>query len=153
MVAVRNAPTMLGADGPRVYFLTFTTPSEAHGLGGYMGNWAEVTITDGRLEVTAFGRTIDLYGEHQEKTIPHMSDEYAERYGDFLLNDVDNRIAGLEVWANVTVSPDFPSVAATIADLYPQSGGTQVDGVFVLDIYAVAKLMEITGWSTCPRWG
>ena len=51
---------MLGANGKRVYFIAFTTPAEAHGLGGYMGNWAEITMDQGHISVTGFGRTADL---------------------------------------------------------------------------------------------
>ncbi len=146
MTAVRNAPAMLGANEPRVYFIAFTTPVEVRGLGGFMGNWAEVTITEGQLEVTDFGRTLDLNsGGSSAKRLDGISQEYVERYGDFLLTNNDERIAGPNAWSNITGSPHFPSVAATMAELYPQSGGKQVDGVFVMDVYAIAKLMEITG--------
>jgi Protein of unknown function (DUF4012) len=146
MTAVNAAPAMLGADGARVYFIAFTTPVEVRGLGGFMGNWAEVTITDGDLEVTDFGRTLDLNsGGSATKRLDGISQEYADRYGDFLLTNNDDRVAGPNVWSNITGSPHFPSVAATIAELYPQSGGKTLDGVFVMDVYAIAKLMEITG--------
>ena len=45
---------LLGQDGPRTYFVAFTTPAEARGAGGYMATWAELremakaaTIRDG----------------------------------------------------------------------------------------------------------
>ena len=146
MTAVRNAPAMLGANEARVYFIAFTTPVEVRGLGGFMGNWAEVTITEGKMAVTDFGRTLDLNsGGASTKRLDGISQEYVDRYGDFLLTSNDDRIAGPNAWSNITGSPDFPSVAATMAELYPQSGGKKVDGVFVMDVYAIAKLMEITG--------
>ena len=40
--AIRMAPAMLGADGPRTYLLLFTTPSESRGLGGFVGSYAEL---------------------------------------------------------------------------------------------------------------
>jgi len=157
MTAVQQAPAMLGADGPRRYFVAFTTPVEARGLGGFMGNWAEITITDGKLTVTDFGRTKELNdgGDAAGKTLTGISDEYVARYGDFLLLDPDSpdRVVGPGVWSNITGSPDFPSVAATMAELYPKSGGREVDGVFVLDVYAIAKLMEITGPVDVPDAG
>ena len=40
--------------------MAFTTPAEARGLGGFMGNYAELTATDGQLGLTDFGRTAEL---------------------------------------------------------------------------------------------
>ncbi|MFP5487594.1 MAG: DUF4012 domain-containing protein, partial [Acidimicrobiia bacterium] len=58
--AARVGPAILGADGPRRYFIAFTNPAEARAQSGLMGNWSEVTITDGRIEVTRSGRTAEL---------------------------------------------------------------------------------------------
>ncbi len=55
VTAVQVAPAMLGADGERRYFIAFTTPAETRGLGGFMGNWAELTANDGRLAIADFG--------------------------------------------------------------------------------------------------
>ncbi|MGB7880584.1 MAG: hypothetical protein WBL31_17595, partial [Ilumatobacteraceae bacterium] len=33
----------------------FTTPAETRGLGGFMGNWIELTADDGRIRVSAAG--------------------------------------------------------------------------------------------------
>ena len=114
--AVRLAPGMLGADGKRVYFIAFTTPAEARGLGGFMGNWAEVTIDAGHLSVTRFGRTADLAVN-----------------GD------------TEHWVRITSSPHFPDAATLIADGYPAFSGFPVDGVFAMDVYTIAALMQLTG--------
>ena len=56
--AVDLAPSMLGRDEPRTYFVAFTTPAESRGLGGFMGTWAELRADDGRLDVTRTGQTI-----------------------------------------------------------------------------------------------
>ena len=146
LAAVRQAPEMLGADGPRVYFIAFTTPAEARGLGGFMGNWAEVTITDGRLRLTDFGRTLDLNdgGDVGSKTLTGPQ-ELLRNYGDFLLSDTQAGIVGPQAWSNITASPDFPAVAQVIHELYPQSGGKALDGVFVMDVETIARLMQIGG--------
>jgi hypothetical protein len=49
--AVRLAPQMLGGDGLRRYLVLFTTPVEARGLTGFVGNYAVVTADEGRIEV------------------------------------------------------------------------------------------------------
>jgi hypothetical protein len=43
------------------------------------------------------------------------------------------------------MSPDFPSVARVMAQLYPQSGGTQIDGVIRLDPVAMSGLLRLSG--------
>ena len=45
----------------------------------------------------------------------------------------------------MTVSPDLPSVAQVIGQLYPQMGGTTLDGVLVVDPYGLAALLNFTG--------
>jgi len=43
------------------------------------------------------------------------------------------------------MSPQFPSAAEVMASLYPQSGGSEVDGVFAVDADVLAALLEFTG--------
>ena len=100
-----------------MYFIAFTTPAKARGLGGFMGNWAEVTMDAGHISVTDFGRTADLVVD-----------------GD------------TEHWVRITSSPHFPDVARLIANGYPAHSGHQVDGVFAMDVYTVAALDE-PDWS------
>lgn len=142
--AVRRAPAMLGADGPRRYFMAFTTPVEARGLGGLMGNWAEVIIDQGRIQVSDFARhtvLIDRAGGPLRLTGPT---DFLEMWGPYGFRDADG-LTGLAIWGDVTYSPHFPNVAEVIRELYPQSGGGEVDGVFVMDVYALAALMQLTG--------
>ena len=47
----RQGPAMLGVDGPRRYMIAFTNSAEARGTAGLMGNWSELTITNGKLAV------------------------------------------------------------------------------------------------------
>ncbi len=60
---------------------------------------------------------------------------------------------GPSPWATVTGTPDLPTVAATVATLYPASGGSPVDGVAVLDPAALAGLLRVTGPVTLPSVG
>jgi len=147
ITAVEVAPQMLGADGPRRYFVAFTTPAEARGLGGFMGNFAVLTAVDGRLEVARFGRTGDLNSARDldpPRTVTGPA-EWLERYGDYGFTSGPGGGTARAPWSNVTVSPDFPSTAAVIAELYPQSGGREIDGVFALDPYVLAAFLEFTG--------
>lgn len=146
-LAVQVAPAMLGGEGTRIYFVAFTNPAEARGLGGYMGNFAEVTIDDGNLSVTRFGRTLDLMtgGAAPEQRRITGPDEFIDRWGGFGFVDPADGTTGIEMWGNVTMPPDLPMVADVISQLYPQSGGAELDGVFVMAPEAVAALMNYTG--------
>lgn len=134
------APGLLGGDGPRSYLVLFTTPAEARGRTGFPGNWAEVTFTDGRFEMTHFGRLRELDAplDGPPLTITGPAD-YVARYGRF----------GAD-WRNITMSPDFPSIAQVAAELYPQATGRHVDGVMTVDPVALAALLTFTGPVSVP---
>jgi len=143
--AIDVAPALLGATGTRRYFVAFTTPAEARALGGFMGNWAELTITDGHIVMTDFGRTNDLNQGGPEPEERHLAipDEFVARWTADLL-DADGT-TDLATWSNITKPPDFPTVGRMISELYPQSGGRSVDGVLLLDVEAIAALLNFTG--------
>lgn len=129
-------PAMLGADGPRRYFLAVVTPSELRGSGGIVGNFGEITAEAGKLTLTRLGRSRDLSeGGDPTRTLSGPP-EYLGRYAIFFPQTF---------WQNVTLSPDFPTVAKVIGELYPKSGGQPVDGVISVDPITLARLLRIVG--------
>jgi uncharacterized protein DUF4012 len=147
LLAANVAPDMLGGSGVRHYFVAFTTPAEARGLGGFMGNWAELTIDNGHITMSDFGRHTDLSGGGANPGGRKITGpaEFIKHWGRFGFVDPVDGTTGVVPWANITMPPDFPSVAQVIAELYPQSGGRQIDGVFYIDPEVMAKLVGITG--------
>jgi hypothetical protein len=136
--ATRVIPGIFGAGGTSRWFVAFVTPVEARGRTGLVGNFAELTATDGDVEMTRFGRVSELESEGTpgpERTLSGP-DDYLERWA---------RFAPAETWRNVTMSPEFPSVGQVMTELYPQSGGRPVDGVIAVDPAGLAALMEFTG--------
>lgn len=144
--ALRVLPALLGASGPRRYFLLVQTPSELRGTGGFMGNFGEITAVGGKLSLERFGRTHELNpttaAAAAARTISGPPD-YVARY---------RRFAPATTWQNVTMSPDFPSVAKVVGELYPQSGGRAVDGVLALDPAGLAALLRLTGPVDVAGW-
>lgn len=134
--AAKFLPSLLGEEGERRYFLMLLTPSESRDLGGHMGNWAEMTASKGRLDVTRSGRTALLRPEGVAGRTLHDPTSYPVAY-------LAARPAIFP--QNWGASPDLPTVARAIADLYPQSGGSKIDGVAVVDPYGFASLLRITG--------
>jgi len=146
VAALDVAPAMLGEDGQRVYFVMFTTPAEARGQGGFMGNYAELTITDGNISMTAFGRHTDLNqaGDRPRKLV-NAPQDWLARYGPFGFQKGPDMVVGEVPWSNITMSPNFPSTAQVVAELYPQSGGQAIDGVISLDVFALEQLVGLVG--------
>ena len=143
--AVEVAPALFGGDGDRRYLVLFMTPAEMRGLGGFIGNYAELTAINGDVELSRSGRIADLAPLPGEPpfTISAPAD-YVERYAPF---DFGYYLG------DTTASPDFPSVAQVWQELYPQTrGGGPIDGVIAVDPYALAALMTFTGPITVPGY-
>lgn len=147
VLAVQLAPAMLGGEGPRHYFVAFTTPAEARGLGGFMGNFAEITIDNGTLEMTRFGRHTDLSAGGPDPLNRRLSGpaEFIKRWGRFGFYDPADGTTDAVPWSNITMPPDFAMVGDVISQLYPQSGGRTLDGAFSMDPEAIAALVSFTG--------
>ena len=145
VTAIRLAPRMLGAEGARRYFIAFTTPAEARGMGGFMGNWAVLTTLDGRLRLSEFGRTRDLnLGGEPPRYVTGPAD-WLEQWGQYGFTDGPDGSTSSTPWSNVTISPVFPSTAQVVQELLPQSGQRPVDGVFALDPQVLQALLSMTG--------
>lgn len=154
--AARLAPDLLGADGERRYLVVFTTPVEARGTAGFIGNWAEVVADEGRLTVEDFGRRSDLEQVIRESDPIRCGacpEELLTFHGEFGLTTGPGGTVGFRVWSNITTPTHFPYAAEAMASLYPDSGGRTVDGVISLDPYVVAELMRYTGPIEVPELG
>jgi hypothetical protein len=134
--AVALAPQILGEHGTRRYLLLFVTPAELRGSGGLIATYGVLVVRDGTLKLGALGRgpLLDRVGVKNK----HLGGpaEFLARYG---------RFDPADTWENITMSPDFPTVAQVAAELFPQSGGTHVDGVISLDPVALRHLLTLTG--------
>lgn len=144
--ALKLAPDLLGASGERVYLLMFTTPAEARGRVGLMGNFAELTVDNGMITLTAFGGHDELSARAASRRLTNAPRDWLARYGSFgYTTGPGATIATRMAWADVTLSPHFPSTAQVVAELYPKSGGRQVEGVVSVDVFAVERLVGLIG--------
>lgn len=140
--AARVLPAVLGGEGARRYFVAFQTPAEQRAGGGIIGNYAIVTFDNGAFDLASQGRDTDLNTKGMQVRTLRGPADYVRRYGTFQPE---------RTWQNVTMSPDFPSVAQVVEDLAPQSGAGSVDGVVSLDPRAVAALLRLTGPIRVPN--
>jgi hypothetical protein len=136
-LGARAAPGLVGGDGPRTYLVLFTQPAETRGLGGFIGGYAELRAENGeiRLATSGKGGELNRVPNRAERTISGPPD-YLARY---------NRFRPAFYIQDVTLSPDFPSVAAVSAELYEQTTGRRVDGVIAVDPYGLEELLSFTG--------
>jgi hypothetical protein len=155
ITATELVPEMLGRDGPRRYLIAFTTPAEARGLGGFMGNFADFVADSGQLTMTRFGRTteLNLGGENPLGRAVTAPQEWLDQWGRYGFVTGTSGTTSSVPWSNVTMSPHFPSTATVMAELYPQSGGARIDGVFAMDPYVLAAFVELTGPIDVPSTG
>ncbi|PZS23457.1 MAG: hypothetical protein DLM54_01290 [Acidimicrobiales bacterium] len=141
--AATEVPPLLGADGPRHYFLAVQNNAESRATGGFIGNFGELVADQGRLHLAHFGRIEELNTGGTPNRVLTASAGYLRRY---------SRFDPAQTWQNVNLSPDFLTVGEVIAGLYPQSGGDHIDGVIAVDPAGLAGLLQLTGPITVPDW-
>lgn len=136
-------PALLGNDGPRRFFVAYQDSSQVRGSGGFIGNWAELTAERGRVEVTRFGTLQELADAYDPASGAALPEDFQRRW-----SDVDRR----GQWHVANASPDFPTTAGVIAELYEHSGGSALDGVIAIDTEGIASLLQVTGPVVVPDW-
>jgi hypothetical protein len=141
--AVATAPALLGADRPRRFLLAVYTPVESRGGGGFMGNFGELTADHGRVTLSRFGRIREL-----EQGGPDPAGRTITGHREYLANW--GRFKPAQYWGIVNLTNDFPTAADVMRQLYPQSGGTDVDGVIAIDPDGVAAFLRVTGPISVP---
>jgi UDP-N-acetylmuramyl pentapeptide phosphotransferase/UDP-N-acetylglucosamine-1-phosphate transferase len=147
VAAAKVAPAIFGADRPRRYFLAVQNPAELRATGGIIGNWGILTAADGEVELDDFLRTRVL---NEPGVTPEESSRHLDAPAEFLSRY--ERFTPAQVWQNLNMSPDFPTVARAITDLYPQATGQFVDGVVAVDPVGLEALLELTGPVLVDGW-
>jgi hypothetical protein len=137
-LAARLAPTMLGVDGPRTYFMGFQTNAEARGTGGLLGGFGILQFDGGVPTVDELAPNTDL----DKNFAPiDLGPEYAEQYG-FANTTTDYR--------NSNLSSHFPYAAQIWKSMWEQQTGMNVDGVISIDPVALSYVLGAVGPVTMP---
>lgn len=141
-LAIEQVPRLLGADGPQRYVMLLGNPAETRDLGGHIGNWAELTAQDGRID-------LDLVGQPYELSSPSTSPPLELTPGAYPQSLLDLRPQYFP--QNYGGTADFPTVARLTAELFPQARpGAPIDGVIYADPDAFAALLNFTGPERVP---
>ena len=134
--ALHTADTVLGRGTPAQTLVLVSTPAEARGAGGFVGNWIVLESEDGKIDVAEHYQSRELNRRLEQVGATIDDDRFVERYGRFA---VERHIQ------DVTLSPDFPSVAKVAADLFAQATGEEAEAVLMVDPFVLEKLLGLTG--------
>ncbi|MFE4498562.1 DUF4012 domain-containing protein [Rhodococcus sp. NPDC056743] len=138
-LASRLAPAMLGADGPRNYFIGFQTNAEARGTGGLLGGYGVVRVDNGTARVDTLGRSTELGVDNSPID---LGPDFANLYG-MSRPTTDFR--------NSNLSSHFPYAAQIWQSLWLQeSKGEVVDGAIATDPIALSYILKVVGPITMP---
>lgn len=153
--AVVLAPQLLGSGDERRYLVLFTTPAKARGIGGVVGNYAEVTAHDGQISLSGFGRLSELDAASVDNgaRCDDCPVGFVERYGRFGFTSGPGGAVGAGSWRNITMAAHYPDIAVVAQLLHAQSGRPRVDGVALMDIYVVEQFVRYTGPIDVPDRG
>jgi hypothetical protein len=137
-LAAHLAPAMMGADGPRTYFMGFQTNAEARGTGGLLGAFGILRFDNGAATVDTLAANDELRGPFAPID---LGTEYTEQYG-FTNPTTDKR--------NSNLSSHFPYAAQIWKAMWAQQTGTTVDGVIAIDPVALSYILGAVGPVTMP---
>jgi len=132
--SVDVAGPLLGADGPRRYFLALQNPAEARGTGGLIGTWGIVLADRGRLSLEQTG---------PENQLPDLGADVASPAAELTTRWAS--YGSLRSLRAANLTADFPSAAAILAEQWTARTGQHLDGVIATDPVAVGRLLAATG--------
>jgi hypothetical protein len=132
-------PPFLGTGGPRTYLVITQNLSESRGSGGFPGDYATLTASEGRLDLSNFA---DIATLDPVKPI-QMPDDYARRY---------QGSGGLTTFWASNFSPDFPTSAQALTRMWAASGRRPVDGVIAVDPVWMSDVLDAMGPVETPAW-
>jgi UDP-N-acetylmuramyl pentapeptide phosphotransferase/UDP-N-acetylglucosamine-1-phosphate transferase len=141
----RLTPAVLGAAGARHYLVVVQNPAEARATGGIPASVGLLDARDGRLDLGAMQPVEELDAAARVVAAPAASAtrEYRERYG---------RFHPQLWWENMTMSPDFPTVASVMAAQYERQTGQHVDGVLSIDPSVLGAILHLSGPVHVAGW-
>jgi len=141
----RVAPAVLGAAGERHYLVVVQNPAEARATGGIPASVGLLDARDGRLDLGDMQpvEALDAAAHMLPARAARATSEYLQRYGRF-----DPQLW----WENMTMSPDFPTVASVMAGQYERQTHQHVDGVLSIDPSVLGAILRLSGPVHVAQW-
>jgi len=132
-LAARLAPSFMGVDGPRSYFMAFQTNAESRGTGGLLGGFGILELDNGVPSVDDLGQNVEL-----DSAVANidLGPEFMANYGP------SNPLTDFR---NSNQSSHFPYAAQIWRSMWAQQSGEEVDGVIALDPIALSYILGAIG--------
>lgn len=130
--AAAAAPTLLGETHPTTYMILIQNSDELRPTGGFITGIGLVTVEQGKISQLSIMDSYDV----DNFTVDHpYAPEPMQRYMNIFL----------WVTRDGNWSPDFPTAAQAVKDLYHLENSTPISGMLALDMYALQALLEAVG--------
>ena len=132
--ALTYALPLLGADGPKSYFLAAENNAEMRDQGAVL-SWALVNTNNGSYSVNspASVDTQPLYSPAPYPLPPGTEEVFGP-------------LEPTRLWQSTNATADFPLSGAVMSAMYTKaSHGGHVDGVIALDVIGLKDLLALTG--------
>jgi hypothetical protein len=137
------SPDALGLNGPVHYLLLNMDTDELRATGGFLGNYADLTISAGALTSGIhFHDTYTLDCPNRvcpARPVPEGYEWFTVAGDAFGMRDAN-------------LDPDFPTAAGLISQQYQIEGGPHVDGVFAVTPAVIEGLLRAIGPVQVPRF-
>jgi hypothetical protein len=132
-------PTFLGGDEPREYFVALQNLSAPRGTGGFLGLYGILRVENGTAELQALEHANRFPEVPPIDAPPDVETRYA-------------RFGGTTHLIAANYSPDFPTTAGVILDIWEAAGRDPLDGVMAMDPVWMAHVLEAVGPVETPAW-
>lgn len=134
---VMNAlPTLMGLTRPAHYLLFDMDSDELRPSGGFLGNYALLTVQSGHL----------VGGVHLKDVItldcPNFACPYNPIPSQYAWMNIDPSYFGMR---DANLSPDYPTSAKMVMQQYQRESGQSVDGVVMITPEIIKDILAVTG--------
>ncbi len=126
------APSLLGIDQTRTYFVALESNAEMRATGGFIGQYAIVQVSGGSVKILHVGPNTEL--------VQPATSGVTLLKGTAVVTQTEN-----PMWVNTNLSPHGPDVGALWLDGWKQTTGQQLDGAIGIDITTAARLAAAAG--------
>jgi hypothetical protein len=140
-VLLRALPRFAGLERPARYFLAAQNAAELRGTGGLLGNFAILTLDDGRMSISEFEDIRSLPNVSPSEA-PGPNAQFAEAYRAF---------GGASFWRSLNATPDVPTAATLVESLYERVTGRRLDGTIFVDSVALSHLVKASHGVKLPE--
>ncbi len=134
-IVLSSLAQLLGLSRPQHYLILFQNPMELRPTGGFIGSYALLTLDRGKINQLLIDDIYNPDGRLDEREVQVPVPEPIQTF----LNEDSLRLR------NANWSPDFPTSAKTIEDLFFRLNGSTFDGVFAMDLNFIRDLLDVTG--------